>query len=169
MKRIFSLIAVLLFASVTGFSQKQSEPLQSPRAYVKTNHLDISYGQPSKRNRDIFGGLVPYGQVWRTGANEATEITFKNVTVIKGTTIKPGTYTLFTIPEKDEWTIILNQQLKQWGAFAYEANKNKDVMHVKVPVKHLNTVTEKFTITADDHGMTMTWDKTSVTVPMEFK
>jgi hypothetical protein len=167
MQKIFSVFILLAFTVFSTYAQEKGKVV-SPRAYVKTANLSISYGQPSKRGREIFGGLVPYGQVWRTGANEATEITFKKQCNFGEHTVKAGTYTLFTIPNENEWTIILNGQLKQWGAFDYAKYKDKDVVQFTVPVKHLESSVEKFTISAAGNNMIMQWDKTSVSVPMKF-
>lgn len=164
MKQFFSAIIMLLF-SVTAFAQK---PSLSPRAFVKSDNIDISYGQPSKRDRVIFGDLVPYGEVWRTGANEATEITFKKDAKVGGKPVKAGTYTLFTIPAEKEWTIILNSKLGEWGAYDYEKNKGQNVLEIKVPVQHNANVQEKLTFTHNASGLQIEWDQTSVSIPVSF-
>ncbi|MDR3678820.1 MAG: DUF2911 domain-containing protein [Flavipsychrobacter sp.] len=164
MKKIASFIAIATLAATSTFAQEKT--VASPRVTAKSENVTVSYGQPSKKGREIFGGLVPYGQVWRTGANEATEITFSKVTKFGGKTVKPGTYTLFTTPEKNEWTIILNSKLKQWGSFKYDEIKKNDVLHVTVPVQQLNAPVEKLTINVTDASLNIQWDKTGVTVPM---
>src|SRR5271167_2889262 len=142
MKKIITTTSVKAIAALTLLSFTvqfasiaQEKPLPSPKATAEGKNVKVTYGQPSKRARVIFGGLVPYGEVWRTGANEATEITFSKNVIIDKKEIKAGTYTLFTIPNKDKWTIILNSQLKQWGAFGYEKIKADDVLHTDVPVR----------------------------------
>lgn len=164
MKYIFSLICMLLFTAGT-FAQKNA---LSPRAYLKSDNLEVSYGQPSKRDRVIFGDLVPYGEVWRTGANEATEVTFKKDATVGGKQVKAGTYTLFTIPAEKEWTIILNSKLGEWGAFGYEKIKGKNVLEVKVPVQHTDKVQEKLTFTDKKNALCIEWDQISVSVPIAF-
>ncbi|MBS1585239.1 MAG: DUF2911 domain-containing protein [Bacteroidetes bacterium] len=166
MRQLYFSLLVLL-ASFASFGQ-ESKPLLSPRAYAKNENVEISYGQPSKRGRVIFGELVPYGQVWRTGANEATEITFKKDCTFAGKHVKAGTYTLFTIPTQNEWTIILNTQLKQWGAFGYDAVKDKDILHASVPVKKMEQPQEKFVIAVTKNALEMSWEQTAVSVPMKF-
>nr|MCU0355191.1 DUF2911 domain-containing protein [Cytophagales bacterium] len=133
-------------------------------------NIKVAYGQPSKRERVIFGpgGLEPYGKVWRTGANQATEITFAKDGTFGGKPVKAGTYTLFTIPDEKEWTVILNSQLGQFGAFEYDKHKGKNVLEVKAPVKKTASVVEKFTITPTDKELKMEWDQTSVSVPVSF-
>lgn len=141
---------------------------QSPRAFAESANVKVSYGQPSKKGRVVFGGLEKFGTVWRTGANEATEVTFKKDVKFGGKSVKAGTYSLFSKLGEKEWTIILNSELKQWGAYGYEKVKDKNVAEVTVPVKSLKDVVEKLTITTDDKILTISWDTTSVAVPMEF-
>lgn len=141
-------------------------------AHYKNTYLKITYGQPQKNNRDIFGALVPYDQVWRTGANEATEITITNDIVINGHSLKAGTYSLFTIPGQEKWTIILNSDLGMWGAYNY--NPKTDVLRFDVPSKPIpeNVVFEPFTIRVDQKTDTaelfLLWDKTQVSFLIQF-
>ncbi|UZH54372.1 DUF2911 domain-containing protein [Salinimicrobium tongyeongense] len=93
----------------------------------------VLYSRPQTRDREVFGKLVPYGEVWRTGANEATEITLYQDLMVGDKTIKKGTYTLFTIPKEKEWTIILNNSTNIWGAYDYHVEK--DVARITVPVR----------------------------------
>lgn len=160
---------LLLFALIGLFSVQmmgQNKPA-SPKMTTENALLKVTYGAPSKKGRDIFGGLVPFDAVWRTGANEATEITFKKDVDFAGTAVKAGTYSLFTIPTKSEWTIILNSELKQWGAYGYDKVKDKDVAHVKVSSAMIASEQELFTINATNKGFDIIWDKTSVSVPVK--
>ena len=128
----------------------------------------MAYGQPSKRGRVIFGQLEPYGKVWRTGANEATEITFKKDAVVGGQQVKAGTYTLFTIPNESEWTVILNPELKHWGAYGYDKIKSKDLPHITVPAQKLDSPVEKLTLSFDEkNSLIIEWDQTKVEVPIK--
>ena len=115
--------------------RKQVKSRPSPLAIVairyKDAYIKITYSQPQKKGREIFGKLVPYDQVWRTGANEATELTTTKNIQINGTLLKAGTYSLFTIPQKDSWTIIINSEVGLWGAYNY--NSKLDVMRFDVP------------------------------------
>jgi len=168
MKKILSLTMLMLFAASTIFAQHPApENRKSPHETVKGNNVSITYGRPYKKGRDIFGGLEPYGQVWRAGADEATEITVTKASSFAGRQLGSGTYTLFVIPNKDKWTIILNKKLGQWGAFDYEKVKGQDAIHVDVPVKQLDSPLEQFTINIADDGFHMEWDKTSVFVPVK--
>lgn len=159
-------LSLLLLLSVVFFGYCQNP--SSPRVTAESKHVKVAYGQPSKRGRVIFGDLLPYGEVWRTGANEATEITFLKDGVFGGKPVKKGTYTLFTIPGEKEWTVILNGQLNQFGAFEYEQHKGKNVLEVKVPAKKTKDVLEKLTIRPTDLALAIEWDNTSVSVPMKF-
>ena len=137
----------------------------SPPAVVKTTvrgtDLTIDYSRPALKGRAVFGEkspLAPVGEVWRTGANEATTFTVSKDVKIEGQTLAAGTYGLFTIPGATEWTIIFNKTAKQWGAYEYKAAD--DVLRVKVKPKMVATPVEQFTITADKSGkVTMAWGK----------
>ncbi len=148
------------------------EPRMSPMAIAATTlpngtYIKIVYSSPRKRGRKIFGGLVPHGELWRTGANEATEITVTGPVKLGGTTIQQGTYALFTIPGKQSWTVILNSVLGQWGAYDYAAEH--DVVRFQVPANVGKQQHEAFTIEfADDNStLQLLWDTTVVTITVE--
>ncbi|MGX1024332.1 DUF2911 domain-containing protein [Psychroflexus sp. MBR-150] len=130
--------------------------------------MRIIYSRPQKKGREIFGGLVPYGEVWRTGANEATEITFYEKVTFGGKPIDAGTYSLFTIPNKDKWTVILNKELNQWGAYQYDSSK--DVTRIEVKPKSTVANVETFSITSKkvDKGyhLLLGWDDTYIEIPV---
>jgi hypothetical protein len=160
MKQITSLAIILLF-SITAVFAKDKERVSS-HTTAKGTFMSVTYGQPSMKGRAIFGGLVPYGKVWRTGADEAAEITFTRGCMFAGRQVQAGTYTLFTVPGKKEWSIILNSQLGQWGAFEYEKNKDKNILDGTAPVTTLSKPVEQFTIEVKDNGINLSWEKTSV-------
>lgn len=174
------LIGILLFSSCRQPEPEQPDPVRrkSPIAIAKATHdasdtyVKIVYGQPYKRDRDIFGNVVPFDDVWRTGANEATELTTTKNIVFGGKELEAGTYTLFSIPRKNEpWTIILNSELGQWGAFDYD--KSKDVLRIEAPSMNKEAVTEAFTIQFsevkdDSTNIIMRWDQQTVRIPVEF-
>ena len=156
-------------------AQEAITPRPSPTAIVTMKYDDtyvkLTYSQPHKRGRDIFGGLVPYGHVWRTGANEATEITLTGDVLISDDTLKAGTYSVFTIPQKEKWTIIINEELGQWGSYNY--NQDADVMRFDVPVERVpNVVWEPFTMAFEQKNeeadLMMMWDQTKVSIPIKF-
>lgn len=169
------IIAIITAALVSfRFYTKSFSPQDSSEFEEEGNKIKVIYSRPYKRQREIFGSLVPYGKVWRTGANEAT--TFETTMDIKvgGKLLSAGTYTLFTIPEEDSWSIIFNKEVGQWGVdpFSGEANRDEtlDVLKVEVqPIKSQH-VFEQFTINfehvAHELDMILMWDQTLVVVPL---
>ncbi len=173
MKHFYTFSLFLL--TFTAFSQEGLTVRPSPLAIVsaryKDTYLKISYSQPQKHGREIFGKLVPFGQIWRTGANEGTEITVTRDIKINGTDLKAGTYSLFTVPNENSWTIIFNTDLGQWGAYTY--NPKSDLLKFDTPTIHLTDVVfEPFTIMIDQKNekaeLSMAWDKTKITFPIQF-
>lgn len=167
MKQIINIALIWAILSVGACAQAQ----KSPKVTAEGKNSKVTYGQPSKKGRVIFGELVPMGSVWRTGANEATEITFAKDALVNGKEIKAGTYTLFTIPAKDKWTLILNSSLGQWGAYDYEKIKDKDVLQTEIPVKTVSEV-EKLTYAFKDNDkgtdLSISWDTVEVVIPIVF-
>jgi hypothetical protein len=156
------LISVLLYAfvlSACGGSRK------SPHETVQGENIKVTYGRPYKKGREIFGKLVAYGHVWRTGADEATAITFAKDVLFANAPVKAGSYTLYTIPTKSDWTIILNGQTGQWGTVY---NKDKDVVRVQASSETINEPIEQLTIRFQNNNMLIEWDRTRVTVPIAF-
>src|SRR6202000_267888 len=137
---LLSLFAILL-AATAAYAQP-SHP-KSPHDTVRTKDITVTYGRPSKKGREIFGSLVPYGKVYRCGDDEATTFTLNRDATFGGKPVKAGTYALFAIPNADKWTVILNSQPKQWG-LDHDKNKDKDVLSVDVPVMPLGTPMEQF-------------------------
>jgi hypothetical protein len=131
----------------------------------------LFYSQPSKNDRKIFGGIVPFGKVWRTGANEATEITFTQKVKIGGKIVNPGTYTIFTVPGEKTWSLILNSDLGMWGDYDYDAKK--DILKVEAIPSASESVQELFTVkfdkTANGCNMSMMWDNVLVVIPIDSK
>lgn len=161
----FVLMAIVAISTILPACAQEKKPV-SPHESVSSGNISVRYGRPYKKGRDVFGGLEPFGKVWRAGADSATLITFAKDGSFGGKPVKAGTYTLFATPDKSEWTLILNSQLGQWGAYAYDKNKDKDVLQVKTPVKTLGTPVEQFTIRFDAGNMILEWDKTQVAVPV---
>lgn len=179
---IFSLIGIAVIAAIVafiGFMQLKNTKSFSPEEEVVFTQGDLTikvfYNRPSKKGREIFGGLVPYDQLWRTGANEATTFETNKDLVIEGETLKAGKYTLWTIPRETTWTIIFNSEHGQWGVNSKgEPNRNPDLDVLKVDVHAVmqEQVFEQFTIafekTGEDAEMVLIWDKTLVSVPFTF-
>jgi hypothetical protein len=144
------------------------EKAVSPHETSSGKDISVRYGRPYKKGRVIFGGLIPYGKVYRCGADSATIVTFTKDASFAGKPVKAGTYTLFVIPNEQSWTIILNGQLGQWGAYDYDKYKDKDVLQADVPVKKLGSPVEQLTINLPPSGMVIEWDNVQVTVPVSF-
>jgi hypothetical protein len=165
---------LLLMLSSIGFAQETFKARPSPLAIAAMRHKDayvkIVYSQPQKRGREIFGKLVPFGQVWRLGANEATEITITKDILINAILVKAGTYSLFAIPNADKWTLILNSDVGIWGAYNY--SQKLDVLRFDTPVKVNATVVEGFTMAFDQKNdlanLLITWDKLRLEIPFKF-
>lgn len=179
---IFSLLAIALVAAIVafiGFMQLKNTKSFSPEEEVVFEKGDLTvtvfYNRPSKKGREIFGALVPYDQVWRTGANEATTFETNKDLIFEGETLKAGKYSLWTIPGENTWTIIFNSEHGQWGINAQgEPNRNPDLDVLKVDVHAVqqDQVFEQFTITFVQSGadaeMILMWDKTLVAVPFTY-
>lgn len=129
----------------------------------------VIYSRPQRRDREIFGNLVPYGEVWRTGANESTELTLYKDMKVGDALVKAGTYTLYTIPQENEWTVILNNSQHTWGA--YEYTDEHDLVRIKVPVRKSPTTIESFSMafvpTPQGADLLMGWDDKYVEVPFK--
>ena len=177
MKKILTL-STLMFALVfttaataqdfSGIDKSPMDMAAYPTDYKVSNKMmRISYGRPQLKGRTLEE-LAPTGKVWRTGANEAPEITFYKDVNFGGKDIKAGTYSLFTIPGEEEWTVILNKNLNQWGSYFYD--ESADVARITVPNGSDTASLEEFSIAFKDveggAHMVMGWDKTRVAVPI---
>lgn len=171
---IVSLAALLYGAYLFMINQtKKHSPEETVTYNLDGYDLEVFYNRPYKKGRNIFGGLVPYGQVWRTGANEAT--TFQTATdlSIDGKSLKAGKYTLWTIPEATSWTVIFNSKQYAWGVNRSGASREaeEDALQVVVPVGNIPNEVEQFTITLEAEGgqpqLIFTWDRTRVAVPLK--
>ncbi len=162
-------LAIVLLFSVQTYAQKFANIDKSPLdiAYFRTDRnatpmVKVIYSRPQLKDRSL-SELAPNGKIWRTGANEATEIKFFQDMTFAGKKVKAGTYSLFTIPGDTEWTIILSSDLDVWGAYSYkEAN---DVLRAKVPVSKGETV-EAFSIAFEDNTMYLAWDTVRIAIPV---
>lgn len=162
MKRMFSLVPVfLLLLSVTACAQNQTKPSPPASTELKAGDatIKINYSAPSVKGREIWGKLVPYGEVWRTGANEATVFETDKDIKVEGKTLPAGKYSLFTIPGEKEWVIIFNKNPKQWGAYSYKATD--DVLRVTV-TPAAAPMTETFKIEGANGKVNILWEKLSV-------
>lgn len=170
---VFLLIIIGVLAYIRLYYTKSF----SPEAVAEYNqggvHISVFYNRPYKKGRKIFGELVPYETIWRTGANEATVFETNKNLIVKGQPLKAGKYTLWTIPGEISWKVIFNSETGQWGVnFNGEANRNaaNDVLAVEVPVLIQDKEFEQFTISVEQVGedleLILLWDKTVVVVPI---
>ena len=167
---VYLLLLAPEFLNAQEVFKLRPSPLGITNVRYKDNYVKITYSQPQKKNREIFGHLVPFGEVWRTGANEATELTTTKDIMIETIILKAGTYSLFTIPEKDKWIIIINADVGLWGSYNY--NVQKDIWRFEVPVLSSDKIFEAFTIIFDHRNdvadLLIMWDKTKVSIPIKF-
>ena len=175
----YNLLLVLLIGtvsiSVTAQQFDVVDEVPHDISYFRTSRISpplvkVLYGRPSKKNEKVFGSLIPYGEIWRTGHNEATEVKFYHDLKFGDTKVKAGTYVLLTIPYEKEWRIILNTQLDTWGAFQY--NPLFNVAEISVPTRkaeELETFSIVFKQRKEHIEMILGWDTTRVRVPLQFK
>ena len=172
-----SLVTVLVL--LVQYIQLKNEKSFSPEEEVFYTDgklkVNVFYNRPYKKNRKIFNGLVPYGKVWRTGANEATVFETNKSIIIEGKKLAPGKYTIWTIPDSTTWQVIFNSQTGQWGInHKGEANRdpNLDVLVVPVHAVIQDRIFEQFTISfekvGEDAEMTLLWDNTVVAIPFSY-
>ncbi|MCB0763390.1 MAG: DUF2911 domain-containing protein [Flavobacteriales bacterium] len=170
-------LAGLVVVAVVGFRvmkdrTKQASPEETVTFTVGDLNATVNYSRPSVKGRPIFGHLVPYGKVWRTGANEPTTITFDRPVRFGGTTVEPGKYTLWTIPGPTEWSVILNRKMYGWG-IDFDGNATRepiaDVARAKVAPNMLDRSVEQFTITVEPAPtrLVLSWEHTQVEVVLE--
>ncbi len=164
-KLLFLVLAAVTFEGAIAQERKRASPRETTSG---NDQVSVSYGRPYKKGRVVFGQLEKFGTVWRIGADEATEITFKKDGTFAGKPVKAGTYTMFALINQNEWEIILNSELKQWGAYGYEKIKDKNVLNAKVPTQKTPAVVEQLTIVTEADGLTVSWDDTMVKVPYKF-
>ncbi|GAA4921885.1 DUF2911 domain-containing protein [Mucilaginibacter defluvii] len=166
--KAFAVVLIAMFFSITTNAQ-DAKPVASPRDSVSGKagkaNISINYGSPSVKDRKIWGSLVPYGQVWRAGANEATVFTTDKAIKVEGKTLPAGTYSLFTIPTESSWTIIFNKVPKQWGAYKYQ--QTDDALRVTVKPVKADAKKERLVYAINPKGFTLSWDE--LTVPVSIK
>jgi hypothetical protein len=173
----FALFVVVLAASQDaskvapvpqeGRGNRPSPPAQAQCKFSDGKTITVDYSSPRMRGRKIFGTLVPYGEVWRTGANEATTlVTNENLITVKGTSVPAGDYTIFTVPNPDKWTLIINKHTGEGGMpYKYES---EELARVPMSVTKLSSPVENFTISFDHTGgscmMHMNWENTQASL-----
>lgn len=164
---ILFIFTLCLTASAQDKGARPSPPAQAQCKFSDGKTITVDYSSPRMKGRTIFGGLVPYNEVWRTGANEATTfVTDENLFAAKGTNIPPGSYTIFTIPAQDKWTLIINKHTGEWGIpYKYQS---EELGRIPMTVTKLSSPVENFTISFDGGGgrctLRMSWETTQASV-----
>jgi len=171
MKHTFiKLIAVLIF-SFSGILLFGQEKIKSPRdsavGTIGKANISVNYGSPSVKGRKIWGDLVPFGKVWRAGANEATVFATNQTLSFNGKNLPAGKYSFFIIPTENEWTIIFNKTAKQWGA--YEYSEKNDALRVVVKPKKTSTLQEKLIYKINKNSLSLFWENMELMIPVESK
>ncbi len=167
---IFTFSFFLQAQSFRGLDKSPLDMVNFPASsQVQEKVVRILYSRPQLKSRDLKT-LIPNGKLWRTGANESTEITFFKDVTIDSKILPKGRYTLYTIPSETKWTVIINKKVNTWGSYAYDSSQ--DLLRINVPIEYSDEKLEAFSITisgksssADIH---MGWDNLRVKIPMEF-
>ncbi len=157
------LLAGTVLAQVPPSRVLRASPYASVTQTVGTSELSVMYHRPAVKEREIWNKLVPFGQVWRAGANNATSFSFSDDVQIAGTTLKAGRYEFFVIPNADSWTLIFNSATDQWGAYSYDSTKNVVVFTVKPEVSaHEEWLSFSFAdLTVNSAKVILRWEKLS--------
>jgi DUF2911 family protein len=177
MRRVLSVLVFLSVAAAMTFAQggdqkaPASPPATASQTFADGKKVTIDYSRPSARGRKIMGGLVPYGQVWRTGANSATSFTTDADLLIGGTIVPAGKYTIYSLPGEGAWKLIINKETGQWGT---KYDQSKDLARVDMKVGKTSAPVEQFTISFEKSGggaatLKLEWENTSVSVDVKEK
>jgi hypothetical protein len=173
--RTLYLIALLAAPALASAQENNTGPILSPRdttrATIGSAHLLVDYGRPSKRNRVIWGGLNPWGKVWRMGANAATTFVTDKDLAFGSTVVPAGTYTLYLVPQDQGlWFLVVNKQNGQWGT---EYHQDQDLVRIPMTTKSVGAPVEKFVINVVPAGsggdFQLVWDKTEADAPFSVK
>lgn len=162
-----TLVSAFAVVALADHDTPKKAPLSPPQEIKYTGKanksITINYSAPSMRGRKIMGGLVPYGQVWRTGANAATTLTTDTDLMIGSLHVPAGKYTLYTIPGEKEWTLIVNKQTGQWGT---NYDEKRDLGRVKMKVARTATPVEMLVFGVNDKELSLSWENTKASVPV---
>ena len=166
------LASLILLAGVIAARQNRASPHDTAELALNGKKISITYGRPYLKGRKAVGGsLVPYGQVWRTGADEATKLTTDADLMIGNLAVPKGSYALFTLPTESGWKLIVNKTADQWGAFKYD--EKQDLGRVDMKVGKTGAPVEQFTISLTKAGsggvLKLEWENTSASVDIKVK
>lgn len=171
MKKVVVLLFVLISAGVSaqGIKTPAPSPTQTLKQDFALSSIEVTYSRPAAKGRKIFGDLVPFGKIWRTGANAATKVTFGEDVKVGGMPVKAGSYAIYSVPTANEWEIIINKGANNSGLSGYKTED--DVARFKVPSMQLPMMIENFTIilgnlTASSADIQILWENTAVQIPV---
>lgn len=156
LKKALFTVALFSMAVLASFAQEKASPAKTAEGTAGGSKITINYSSPAVKGRTIWGDLVPLGQVWRAGANEATTFTTEKDIMVEGKKLPAGTYSFFIIPNETESTLIFNKVAKQWGAFNYDAKE--DVLRVNVPSQQTSTMEERLVYDVNSGGFEIRWE-----------
>ena len=165
----FSILSLAILTATLGAQEKRKSPHETISATLSGKKITISYGRPYLKGRKAVGGaLVPYGEVWRTGADEATKLTTEADLMIGDLRVPKGSYALFTLPEKQGWTLIVSKKADQWGL---DYDKSDDLGRTSMTVTHIDSSVEEFTMALKPKGgdsvlLTLEWENTAASAPI---
>ena len=162
-RTLTGLAVAWITAGMTVMAQPPGSPHETVTATVDGAKVSIEYGRPYMRGRKIVGGLVPYGRVWRTGADAATTLTTDAPLTIGGAKVPAGTVTLYTLPAQEGWKLIINKQTGQWGT---EYNEAQDLARVDLEAKTLSAPVDQFTIKIEGGKLILAWELTELSLPI---
>ena len=170
---IFVLTLTLLASAQRDKSKRPSPPAQAQCKLSSGKTITVDYSSPRAKGRQVFGGIVPYGEVWRTGANEATTFVTNANLSAEGTSIPAGNYTLYSVPAQDKWTLIISKVTGQWGIPYKDEYKSQELARIPMQVSKTAGPVENFTINFDQSGggctLQVSWENTQASVKFSEK
>lgn len=164
-----AMLLVALFFTATAWAQDakpKASPAASANGKIGTATVTVNYSSPAVKDRTIWGELVPYGKVWRSGANEATTVTFDKDVMVEGKALAAGTYSFYTIPTEDKWTVIFNKTAKQWGT---QYDESQDALRVMVTPRKSKAMNERLKYDVTKDGLVLSWENMEVPVKITAK
>jgi hypothetical protein len=165
LKKIHLLTFVLLFINFLNAQEKPTSTKEVVSGKINGATITINYGSPSVRAREIWGKLVPFNEVWRAGANDATTFETDKELTVEGSKLPAGKYSFFIIPNDKECIVIFNKEAKQWGAYKYK--EKEDQLRVTVKQKVADTMAEKLVYTINKDNIVLSWEKWNIPISVK--
>lgn len=159
------LMAICMSTLANAQEKKVVSPAETATGKINGATITINYGSPSVKGRAIWGDLVPYGKVWRAGANDATTFETDKEITVEGKKLPAGKYAFFVIPEKESATVVFNKEFKQWGA--YKMDEKEEILRVKATPKKSASLTEKLVYKVNKDNVTLSWENWDIPVKIK--